>query len=229
MKTTPCLKTLAAVLASLWLSPVAPAGEDSGPRPADKAWARDDNQGPAARSTYQGWKTLRLANPLIELQVLPDVGGRIIQFKLGSHEFLWVNPQLAGKLPPASGLTDDGGWFNIGGDKLWPAPQGWDNEQQWPGPPDAVLDGQPYQLEQLPPGQPGETAIRLTSRNDPRSGIRLSRVVRISLTARAWVSRRPWRTSTPSRAAGASGRTPSSMPLKPTARAITHCCRHGAR
>jgi hypothetical protein len=177
MNTTSYLQIPAAALTILWLSPLAPAGEGAGP--ADKAWARDDKQAPTARSTYHGWKSLRLSNPLIELQVLPDVGGRIIQFKLGSHEFLWVNPQLAGKLPPAGGLTDDGGWFNIGGDKLWPAPQGWDNEQQWPGPPDAVFDGQPYQLEQLPPGQPGETAIRLTSRNDPRCGIRLSRIVRI--------------------------------------------------
>jgi len=132
----------------------------------------------ATTSTYQGWKSLCLGNNLIELQVLPDIGGRIIQFKLGGHAFLWVNPLLAGKLPAASGLTEDGGWFNSGGDKLWPAPQGWANEQQWPGPPDAVLDGQPYQLEKLP-DRPGETAIRLTSRNDPRSGIRLSRVVRI--------------------------------------------------
>lgn len=146
--------------------------------------AAPESQPLATPATYQGWKSLCLGNHLIELQVLPDIGGRIIQFKLGSHEFLWVNPQLAGKLPPADGLAENGGWFNIGGDKLWPAPQGWDNDQQWPGPPDAVLDGQPYQLEQLSdkeqaPGQPGATAIRLTSRNDPRSGIRLSRVVRI--------------------------------------------------
>jgi len=129
-------------------------------------------------STYRGWKSLALRNGLVELQVLPEIGGRIIQYKLGGKEFLWVNPQLAGKLPPATGLTIDGGWFNAGGDKLWPAPQGWDNEQQWPGPPDAVLDGQPYQLEQLS-GASGQGAIRLTSGKDPRSGIRLSRVVRI--------------------------------------------------
>ena len=132
----------------------------------------------AGGSTYQGWKSQRLSNGLIELQVLPDIGGRVIQFKLGDNEFLWVNPQLAGKLPTASGLAADGGWFNAGGDKLWPAPQGWDGAAQWPGPPDAVLDGQPYSMESLP-DQPGESAVRLTSRDDPRSGIRFSRVVRI--------------------------------------------------
>jgi hypothetical protein len=131
-----------------------------------------------AESSYRGWKTLALRNDLVELQVLPEVGGRIIQFKLGGKEFLWANPQLAGQLPPSNGLAADGGWFNVGGDKLWPAPQGWDNDQQWPGPPDAVLDGQPYTLERLR-AKSGETAIRLTSGKDPRSGIQFSRVVRL--------------------------------------------------
>jgi hypothetical protein len=132
----------------------------------------------AVQSVYRGWKTVCLSNGLIELQVLPDVGGRVIQLKLGGKEFLWVNPQLAGKLPLSNGLAADGGWFNAGGDKLWPAPQGWDNDQQWPGPPGAVLDGQPYKLQPLG-GQRGATAIRLTSGNDPATGIQFSRVVRI--------------------------------------------------
>jgi hypothetical protein len=161
MKTAPALQILSLLLAISCHFPMASAKEAS----------------PA--STYQGWETIRLANPLIELQILPEIGGRIIQFKLGDREFLWVNPQLAGKFPEPSGLNADGGWFNIGGDKLWPAPQGWDNDQQWPGPPDAVLDGQPYECETLAPGQPGEMAVRLTSRDDPRSGIRFSRVIRI--------------------------------------------------
>ena len=133
---------------------------------------------PAVESTYRGWKTVCLSNGMVELQVLPDIGGRIIQFKLGSKPFLWVDPKLAGKLPTANGLAPDGGWFNVGGDKLWPAPQGWDNDTEWPGPPDAVLDGQPYALEMLR-AKRGETAIRLTSRKDSRSGIQFSRAVRL--------------------------------------------------
>ena len=129
-------------------------------------------------SSYRGWKTVRLGNGLVELQVLPEIGGRVIQFNLGGKEFLWANPQLAGQLPPAGGLAADGGWFNAGGDKLWPAPQGWDNDRQWPGPPDAVLDGQPYAL-QIPAMRRGETAIQLTSQPDPRSGIQFSRTIRL--------------------------------------------------
>ena len=96
MKTTLAPKIFAMLLAIACLSTFAPAADTS----------------PAHASTYQGWKTLRLANPLIELQILPEIGGRIIQFKLGDREFLWVNPQLAGKFPEPNGLNAEGGWFN---------------------------------------------------------------------------------------------------------------------
>jgi predicted GH43/DUF377 family glycosyl hydrolase len=130
----------------------------------------------AVDAAYRGWKTLALNNSLVELQILPAIGGRVIQFKMGDKDFLWVNPQLAGTLPPTNGLAADNGWFNIGGDKLWPAPQGWDNDRQWPGPPDAVLDGQPYAMEKLSGGGK-EASVRLTSGDDKRSGICFSRVI----------------------------------------------------
>lgn len=95
------------------------------------------------------WEGQVLNNGLIELTVVPDIGGRIIQYKLGDYGFFWVNPELVNSTPPASGLGPDDSWLNYGGDKLWPAPQGWDNDRQWPGPPDAVLDGQPYACEVL--------------------------------------------------------------------------------
>jgi len=146
---------------------------------APSAHAADTAACSLTDSSYRGWKSHLLDNGLIALQVVPEVGGRIMQYKLGAKEILWVNPQLAGKLPPSSGLAPDGSWLNYGGDKLWPAPQGWDNDAQWPGPPDAVLDGLPYTLQALPAPHPGEAALRLTSGNDPQSGIRFSRVIRI--------------------------------------------------
>lgn len=129
-------------------------------------------------STYKGWKTQCLRNGIVELHVVPEIGGRIIQYHVGGKEFLWVNPELAGRAPTASGLGPDDGWLNYGGDKLWPAPQGWDGPEQWPGPPDAVLDGQPHSFEALP-SRSGEAALRLTSRPDPRSGIQFTRVIRV--------------------------------------------------
>lgn len=123
--------------------------------------------------TYHDWKAYLLKNDLVKLHIVPDIGGRVIQYSLDDKDFFWINPDLYGRTSPETGLGPDGTWLNYGGDKLWPAPQGWDNDQQWPGPPDAVLDGQPYQLkiEKDPQG------IRLTSRDDPRSGIRFSRLI----------------------------------------------------
>ena len=127
------------------------------------------------RSTYRGWKGYELQNGLARLHIVPDIGGRVIQFTLGDKEFFWVNPNLGGRTSRETGLDSEGKWLNYGGDKLWPAPQGWDNDEQWPGPPGAVPDGQPYRAEvDLDPA-----GIRLTSRDDPETGIRFSRHIRL--------------------------------------------------
>jgi hypothetical protein len=132
-----------------------------------------------SKSTYRGWESLAITNGLIEVQIVPQIGGRVIQFKLGDFEFLWVNPQLAGKQPPPGGLGPKGEWLNYGGDKLWPAPQGWGGGDQWPGPPDAVLDGGPYTAAIMRTAA-GTGGVVLDSQKDSRSGIQFSRVVSVS-------------------------------------------------
>ena len=91
----------------------------------------------AVLSVAGGWDTVCLSNRYVSLQIVPSIGGRVMAYGLGKENVLWVNPGLAGKAPPASGVGPAGEWLNYGGDKLWPAPQGWDNAEQWPGPPDA--------------------------------------------------------------------------------------------
>jgi Domain of unknown function (DUF4380) len=127
------------------------------------------------RSPYESWEAYRMDNGLVKLHIVPEIGGRVIQYSLGEKDFFWINPGLKGCSSPDTGLAPDAGFMNYGGDKLWPAPQGWSNHEQWPGPPDAVLDGQPYRAcvnEQT-------DSIHLTSRDDPRSGIRFSRNIRL--------------------------------------------------
>ncbi len=126
------------------------------------------------RGSYRGWTTWRMGNGLLDVHVVPELGGRVMQVILAGAEFFWVNPELAGRLPPPGGLGPEGAWLNYGGDKLWPAPQGWDHEDQWPGPPDAVLDGLPYACTVLNDRGPSVT-LRLTSDADPRTGVRLER------------------------------------------------------
>jgi hypothetical protein len=129
------------------------------------------------RADYRGWQSLRLANDLVTLHVVPDIGGRVIQFQLGEHPFLWVNPDLAGNVfPPAQNGGGEGGWKNYGGSKLWPAPQGWERDDQWPGPPDPVLDGGRY-TGQILDDSTNHVAVAVTSPPDPRSGIQFTRTI----------------------------------------------------
>jgi hypothetical protein len=124
----------------------------------------------------QGWATENINNGLIALQIVPEIGGRVMQYSLGEHDFFWNNPKLINVAPPESGLGLEGQWLDYGGEKLWPAPQGWDNDQQWPGPPDAVLDGGPYAMKTLTENK----AVKLTSQKDMASGIQFSRVIKIA-------------------------------------------------
>jgi hypothetical protein len=124
------------------------------------------------------WDTIDLKNEFIEVQAVPEIGGRIIQYKLADYGFFWINQDLAGKPIPQSRLDPNGEQLNYGGDKLWPAPQGRDNDQQWPGPPDPVLDGGPYTAELIKEND-RLVAIRMTSQEDKRTGIQFSRLFRI--------------------------------------------------
>ncbi|MEV6187526.1 DUF4380 domain-containing protein [Streptomyces albidoflavus] len=110
----------------------------------------------------------------------PGLGGRLLSVTLGGSEFLYRNPRLLDDdLTPVPGVRagpHDGpmaDWLNWGGDKTWPAPQGWDGPGQWAGPPDPVLDSGPYtaRVEQ----RDGTAALVLTSGDDPRTGMRLTR------------------------------------------------------
>ncbi|MCY4410036.1 MAG: DUF4380 domain-containing protein, partial [Caldilineaceae bacterium] len=128
---------------------------------------------------FEGWKAVSLSNGLVSLVAVPDVGGRIMAYNLGDYAFLWFDRNLAGKLYSAEENMGDGSiaaWKNYGGDKTWPAPQGWDRPDQWHGPPDPVLDTGPYTLETVD-SSASAASIRMTSQPDPRTGVQISRQV----------------------------------------------------
>src|SRR4051794_9265789 len=106
----------------------------------------------------------------LRLGLVPELGGRLLSVRHRGVELLWRNPallgdDLRGEYTPNSGRMGD--WVNYGGDKTWPAPQGWDDPDQWPGPPDPVLDSGPYTAV-----ADGDT-VTMTSAPDPRTGLRL--------------------------------------------------------
>ncbi|MGH9403613.1 MAG: DUF4380 domain-containing protein [Terriglobia bacterium] len=130
------------------------------------------------REEYSGWKTIRLSNGIVDLFIVPDLGGRIIQLRFGSQDFFYVNPRHQGRIYPPEENCSAAGWKNYGGSKVWPAPQGWESKGQWPGPPDPVLDGGVYTWRVLEEG-PHSVAIYLESPPDGYTGLTFSREIRV--------------------------------------------------
>lgn len=127
---------------------------------------------------FHGWAALRLSNGLVEAICVPEIGGRLMQFRLGPRDFLFMNPELLGKRFSFAEHAGDGAilnWKNYGGDKTWPAPQGWQGAGQWPGPPDPVLDSGRYtSVETM---DSGSASVKMTSPPDERSGLRITRQI----------------------------------------------------
>lgn len=126
---------------------------------------------------YHGWDALKLKNQMLEVVAVPEIGGRMMQFKLGPHDFVFRNPELLGKRFTFEEHAGDGtilNWKNYGGEKVWPAPQGWNHAGQWAGPPDPVLDGGRYTAEMNTP----QASIRMVSPPDTqRTGLRVTREI----------------------------------------------------
>jgi len=121
---------------------------------------------------YKGWRAEQLSNRWVQLIVVPQNGGRLMQVTFGGHPYLFVNPKFAGKyLPP-----NPSEWFNYGGDKIWLLPEGNDDEQHWAGGSD-VLDDGPFSFRKLSEGQNCE--IELTGPADPQTGVQFLRTIRL--------------------------------------------------
>ncbi|WP_164990519.1 DUF4380 domain-containing protein [Agromyces albus] len=120
-------------------------------------------------------------NGTVALAFLPTVGGRLISVAAHGRELLWRNPEyLDASLQAVRRRSDwprhDGtfaSWVNIGGSKTWPAPQGWNGEGEWAGPPDPVLDSGAWSIESRE-SDDGLVVI-MTSADDPRTGVRITK------------------------------------------------------
>lgn len=121
---------------------------------------------------YQGWHGQQISNDWVQLIVIPQNGGRLIQVTLGGHPYLFVNPKFAGKyFPPTTGQ-----WFNYGGDKVWLLPEGNNDEQHWVGDSD-ILDDGPFTFRKLSEGK--ECEIELTGPVDAQTGIQFVRTIAV--------------------------------------------------
>ena len=129
------------------------------------------------QTNFRGWNAYEIGNGLIRLVAVPDIGGRIMAYDLGPYPYLYVDRDYAGKLFSAEENQGDGSlaaWKNYGGDKTWPSPQGWDNENQWAGPPDCILDTGRYHLDNC--STEADTAtIKMTSPTGSPTGVQITR------------------------------------------------------
>ena len=121
---------------------------------------------------YKGWKAQQISNRWVQLIIVPQNGGRLMQVRFNGHDFLFVNPKFAGKYMPPS----QDHWFNYGGDKLWLLPEGDDNEQQWRGNSDLLDDGE-FTFRKL--SDENDCGIELTGPLDPHTGIQFTRTIRL--------------------------------------------------
>lgn len=81
--------------------------------------------------TYRGWTdSYRLTAGDYSLVVVPEIGGRIMEYSLQGRNVLWENTSEFGLTYP---ITKE--WHNFGGYKTWASP-----EEYWGWPPDFMLD-----------------------------------------------------------------------------------------
>ena len=118
--------------------------------------------------TWKGWQTVQMANQWVTLAVVPQLGGRLMQVTFDGYDYLWVNEQLKGQYFPPEVAAEQRRWFNYGGDKIWPMPEGSQDELHWAGAAGDVLDCGPFSYEILSQG--AKCTVRLTSLPNPQIG-----------------------------------------------------------
>lgn len=123
---------------------------------------------------FKGWKAEEVANQWVQLIIVPQLGGRLMQVTFDGHPYLFVNPKYAGKyIPPEQAAGD---WINYGGDKIWPLPEGNDDEQHWTGASTPLDDGS-YAFSIV--SQNDRCTVRLEGPPDPPTGLQYTREISI--------------------------------------------------
>lgn len=161
--------TSSALLAGIWLAGSGSPGLRSGQ-------ARSGSQQDGCRvepTVFEGWQAQQITNRWLELTFVPQLGGRLMQVAFAGHPFLFVNPQYRGQSFPASETARN--WFNYGGDKIWPMPEGSQDEKHWPGPISDPLDDGNYAFHVVSQG--AECAIRMEGPPDARTGLQYTREI----------------------------------------------------
>jgi hypothetical protein len=130
--------------------------------------------------TFKGWKAERVSNKWVMLTIVPQLGGRLMQVEFEGHPYLFVNPKYEGKYIPPDQAA--GKWINYGGDKIWPMPEGNEDEEHWVLE-SATLDDSPYTFRVLEQGE--RCAIELSGPADETTGLAYTRDIALDANSPA--------------------------------------------
>ena len=135
-------------------------------------------QGPSTcniqKTSFDGFDAEEMSNNWVRLTIIPQLGGRLMQVAFDGHPYLFVNPVYRGKFIPSAQAAGD--WINYGGDKIWPLPEGNDDEQHWSGA-STPLDDSPYAFSVV--SQNETCTVRLEGPPDPPTGLQYTREISI--------------------------------------------------
>jgi alcohol dehydrogenase (cytochrome c) len=124
---------------------------------------------------FEGWQAQQVSNSSVKLVIVPQLGGRVMQVVFDGHPYLFINPKYKGQYLPPSAAQGKHRWFNYGGDKIWPMPEGDEDEHHWPGPISDPLDDGEYVFKIL--FEAPQCTVRLEGPPDPKTGLQYSREI----------------------------------------------------
>jgi hypothetical protein len=126
---------------------------------------------------FEGWRAQEMSNQWVKLTIVPQLGGRLMQVTFAGHAYLFVNPKYKGQYIPPNNEATKGHWINYGGDKIWPMPEGRQDEEHWAGPVSDALDDGDYSFKVL--SQDSICRVRLDGPPDEKTGLQYSREISI--------------------------------------------------
>lgn len=125
--------------------------------------------------SYQGWDAEQVDNQWLKLTFVPKLGGRLMQVEFNGHPYLFVNPKYRGQyISPQQAAGD---WINYGGDKIWPMPEGNEDENHWILA-STALDDLPYEFKVLSQGE--RCVVELTGQPDTITGLQYIRTISVA-------------------------------------------------
>lgn len=132
----------------------------------------------AEEVVFEGWKAAQITNRSVKVVIVPQLGGRVMQVYFDGHPYLFVNPKYKGQYIPPAEAAKGQPWINYGGDKIWPMPEGAQDEHHWPGPISDALDDGEYKFSVV--SKSPVCKVRLDGPPDAKTGLQYSREITVS-------------------------------------------------